>query len=258
MVFGECDENPKSLKTKKKATITIKTFEGFSMKELQPYFAEFFATFALVFIGAGVVVMDTLHGGTIGLLGIAVAHGLVLMAMVYATGHISGGHVNPAVTAAMWVTKQIRGKMALLYVVAQLLGASLAGFILLGLFPAATANLGVPDLGANVSFFQGILVEAILTFFLVFTIFGVAVDKRAPAGVYGAAIGLVLTFDILFGGLLTGAAMNPARAFGPALASGYWATQLVYWIGPLVGAIVAGLVYRYLLWEKPADIKHRR
>ncbi|MDP2717720.1 MAG: aquaporin [Candidatus Micrarchaeota archaeon] len=227
------------------------------MRELQPYFAEFFSTFALVFIGAGAVVMDTVSGGALGLLGVAVAHGLVLMSMIYAVGHVSGAHVNPAVTAAMWVTRQIRGHTALLYVVAQLLGAALAGFLLLGIFPAATANLGVPDLGANVSFFQGILVEAVLTFFLVFTIFGVAVDKRAPAGVYGAAIGLVLTFDILFGGLLTGGAMNPARAFGPALASGYWATQLVYWIGPLVGAIVAGLSYRYLLLDHNALKKMR-
>lgn len=227
------------------------------MKDVQAYFAEFFATFALVFIGAGAVIMDSLSGGALGLLGVAVAHGLVLMTMVYATGHISGGHVNPAVTAALWVTKKIESKKAVLYVVAQLLGATLAGLFLLGLFPAATASLGVPDLSANVNFLQGIAVEAVLTFFLVFVIFGVAVDSRAPGQVYGAAIGLVLTFDILFGGLLTGAAMNPARAFGPALASGYWATQLVYWIGPLIGAIVAGLAYHYLLLDHKALKKIR-
>ncbi len=211
------------------------------------YFAEFFATFGLVFIGAGAVIMNTITGGALGLTGIALAHGLVLMAMVYATGHVSGGHVNPAVTTAMWVTKKIRGVDAVFYIVSQLLGASVAGLALLTIFPGIPANLGVPDLGMNTTFFQGMLVEAILTFFLVFTVFGTGTDARAPRGVYGAAIGLVLTFDILFGGPLTGAAMNPARAFGPALASGFWNTQLLYWVGPLVGALLAGLAYTYLL-----------
>jgi len=105
-------------------------------------------------------------------------------------------------------------------------------------------------LGSGVSFWNGVLVETVLTFFLVFTIFGVAVDKRAPAGVYGAAIGLVLTFDILVGGNLTGAAMNPARAFGPALASGFWANHAVYWIGPILGGVVAALVYNNIFLEK--------
>lgn len=218
------------------------------MRQYQAYFAEFFATFALIFFGAGAVVMNAVTNGALGLLGIAFAHGFVLMCMVYATGHISGAHINPAVTAAMWVSKKIDSKKAVFYVISQLLGASVAGFMLLLLFPSAPANLGVPDL-SDVSFMQGILIEAVLTFFLAFVIFNVAVDSRAPANVYGLAIGMVLVFDILFGGPMTGAAMNPARAFGPAIASGYWATQAVYWIGPLIGAVLAGLAYTHVLAE---------
>ncbi|MBI5225655.1 aquaporin [Candidatus Micrarchaeota archaeon] len=220
---------------------------GFVVKEFQPYIAEFIATFALVFIGAGAVIINAATQGALGLVGVALAHGLVLMSMIYATGHISGAHVNPAVTVAMWVNRKIETKKAALYIASQLLGACAAGFFLLGLFPAGPAHLGVPDLGGGIDSFRGIAIEAVMTFFLVFTIFSVAVDKRAPAGVYGGAIGLVLTFDILFGGALTGGAMNPARAFGPALASGYWTNQLVYWIGPLLGAVVAALVWKYAL-----------
>ncbi|HLD75832.1 MAG TPA: aquaporin, partial [Candidatus Norongarragalinales archaeon] len=156
----------------------------------------------------------------------------------------------PAVTAGLWLAKKINGKDAVFYVGWQLLGAAVAGLLLSVLFPTAPAHLGTPDLGNGIGFLRGIGIEAILTFFLVFVVLNVAVDRRAPAGVYGGAIGLVLVFDILFGGPLTGAAMNPARAFGPALASGYWVNQLVYWIGPLLGAIVASLAYTHLLAEK--------
>lgn len=217
----------------------------------KPFLAEAVGTFALVFIGAGSVVVNGLTNGGLGLVGIALAHGLVLMAMIYATGHISGGHINPAVTVSMWFTRKLPTKKAVGYVVSQLIGAGIAG-VLLSLvfsgFPAGT--LGTPGLASGISLEQGILIEAVLTFFLVFVIFGVAVDKRAPQNIYGLAIGLVLTFDILMGGFMTGAAMNPARAFGPALASGYWATQPVYWIGPIIGGIIAAVVYNYGLLEK--------
>jgi len=219
------------------------------VKEYQAYFAEFFATFGLVLVGAGAVVMNAVTQGALGLLGIAFAHGLVLMCMIYSLGHISGAHANPAVTVAMWINRKIASEKAVFYILAQLVGAAVASFILLALFPSAPAHLGVPDLGGGFDLMRGIAMEAILTFFLVFVIFNVAVDNRAPAGMYGLAIGMVLVFDILLGGPVTGAAMNPARAFGPALASGYWATQLVYWVGPLLGAIAAALAYKYLLSE---------
>jgi len=215
------------------------------------YLAEFIATFALIFIGAGAVLVNGITDGSLGLLGIALAHGLVLMVMIYAIGHISGAHVNPVVTLSMWVTKRISFVKGLFYIIAQLLGAVLGALLLFVIFPNApeALHLGVTQLN-NVGVFSGILIEAILTFFLVFTIFGVAVDSRNKGAFFGAAIGLVLTFDILFGGNFTGAAMNPARAFGPALVSGYWGNHYVYWIGPIIGSLVAALVYQFGLMKK--------
>lgn len=212
---------------------------------IQQFFAEFIGTFTLVFIGAGAVLVDSVFG-TVGLLGIALAHGLALMSIIFAVGAVSGAHVNPAVTVSMWFTKNIESKKALGYIVFQLMGASLAGFLLLSIF-GNTAHLGVTDLHESISVPAGILIEAVLTFFLVWTIFGVAVDKRGSKQNAGIAIGLVLAFDILFGGTLTGAAMNPARAFGPAIASGFWSTQIVYWIGPIAGALIAGFLYSKIL-----------
>jgi MIP family channel proteins len=214
--------------------------------EARSYLSEFLGTFALVFIGAGAVLVNGLTGGAVGLVGIALAHGLVLMTMIYALGGISGGHFNPAVTIALAVHKRIGGVKAAGYVVSQLLGASAAGFLLLLLFPIATpAQLyGWPttlDAGT------GMALEAVLTFFLVSVVYGVAVNKKAAQGIFGFAIGLVLTYDIIMGGTVTGAAMNPARAFGPAIASGIWGPQFIYWLGPVIGGLVAGIVYEYLL-----------
>ena len=211
--------------------------------------SEFLGTFALVFIGAGAVLVNGITGGALGLVGIAFAHGLVLMTMIYALAHISGAHFNPAITIAMALNRRIDAMKALGYIVSQLLGAAVAGFMLLFMFPAATsAQLWGFPMDVGMGF--GIAVEAVLTFFLVSVVYGVAVNKKAPAGFYGLAIGLVLTYDILFGGTQTGGAMNPARAFGPALASGFWGTQAIYWLGPIIGALVAGLVYEYLLADQ--------
>ena len=220
------------------------------MEGKKTYLTEAISTFILVFIGAGSVLADGI-GADIGIVGVALAHGLVLMSMIYATAHISGAHINPAVTVGMWITRKISSRNAILYIISQLIGAGIAGFLLSVIFTAPTElNLGVPALGEGVSFWSGIVTEVILTFFLVFTIFGVAVDKRAPTGFYGLAIGLVLTFDILVGGILTGAAMNPARAFGPALASGFWNNHLVYWIGPIIGSVIAALTYNNMFLKK--------
>jgi MIP family channel proteins len=177
------------------------------------------------------------------------------MAMIYATGHISGTHINPAVTIALVATKKMDAKDAVPYILSQLAGAAVAGLTLGVIYPTAIASvhLGTTGLGANVGFGTGVLVEAILTFLLVFTIFGAAVDKRAPPGFAGFAIGMVVLFDILVGGPLTGASMNPARTFGPALASGYWANHLVYWIGPIIGGVVAALLYEGVFAEKEEE-----
>ncbi len=215
---------------------------------MKKYVAELIGAFGLTFIGAGAVLAQGITSGAVSLVGIALAHGLVLMAMIYSLAHISGAHFNPAVTIAMFVNKRIQLMDAIKYIISQLIGASIAGFLLLFLFPGATAAqlYGFPT---NLALGFGIVFEAILTFFLVFVIYGVAVNKQAPSGIFGFAIGSVLIFDILMGGTQTGAAMNPARAFGPALASGIWGPQLIYWIGPIVGALVASFVYGYLFLE---------
>ncbi len=207
--------------------------------------AELIGAFALIFMGAGAILADAMTGGKVGLVGIAFAHGLAIATMVSATGHLSGGHLNPAVTGAFVMTGRLSVRSGLVYVAAQLVGASLAAFFLTASFPEAVRKatmLGTPALASSVSAGTGIVVEAILTFFLVFAVFGTAVDSRGPK-VGGLFIGLVIVMDILAGGALTGAAMNPARAFGPALFAGAWANQAVYWIGPLLGAAVAGWLY---------------
>jgi MIP family channel proteins len=214
----------------------------------KPCVAELIGTFGLCFIGAGAICADALPGGKIGLLGVAVAHGLVLSIMVSATGHLSGGHLNPAVTAAFLATQRMKWEQALQYLASQLVGACLAGFALKQIFAQAVwrrVNLGTPALGAGVTQGTGILVEAILTFFLVFAVFGTAVDTAGPK-IGGFGIGLTIGFDILMGGALTGAAMNPARAFGPALAAGFWNAHIVYWIGPILGGVIAGYVYDWV------------
>ncbi len=216
--------------------------------ELVPAVAELIGTFALTFIGGA-----SIANGQNNLLGVALAHGLTLMIMVYALGAISGAHVNPAVTLGLAIGKQIDWQKAISYWVAQLVGAAIAGFALLAIFvdtSAKTGFLGTPVLAPNVNSAAGIIVEAILTFFLVLVVYMTAVDGRSPQGFQGIAIGLVLTMDILAGGPLTGAAMNPARYFGTALASFHLEQFAVYLVGPVVGAILAWAIYEYVLAEK--------
>ncbi len=180
--------------------------------------------------------------------------------MVSALGHISGGHFNPAVTVGILVGRKIEPLLALYYIIAQLVGGVLAGLALRLVFAESTwgpVHLGTPDVArdaagnALVGFGQGTLLEALLTFFLVWAVYATAVDPRAVR-IAGFGIGLTVLVDILVGGPLTGAAMNPARAFGPALAAGYFPIeQLIYWIGPLIGGAVAGWLYTYLFLSTP-------
>lgn len=223
---------------------------------------EFLGTFALTFIGAGAIVTTTYTGGHPGLVGIAIAHGLALAIAVSATMNVSGGHINPAVTLAMVATGRIKIGPAVTYILAQCGGATVAGFLLAYIFNsigAGTASmagseavakslLGTPNFNPQImSFGTAILIEAVLTFLLVFAIFGTAVDDRAPQ-IGGWGIGLTVGMDILMGGPLTGAAMNPARTIGTLIGGGtatqgLWSQHAVYWIGPVLGAIVAALVY---------------
>jgi MIP family channel proteins len=227
-------------------------------KLLKQCVAEFIGTFALVFVGVGAIYHTSGFDRNAGLVVVALAHGLTIAVMASAVGAISGGQFNPAVTFALWIGGKMNVKDSIAFVIAQLAGASAAGFVLVFLFANQTqlANSilvnGTPNLPkAGVTSIQAILIEAILTFFLVFVIYGTAVDNRGPKGIAGLAIGFTVALDILFGGPLTGAAMNPARVFGPSLASGDWSNHIVYWIGPLLGAALAGLVYgRFLIKEE--------
>jgi MIP family channel proteins len=215
--------------------------------------AELVGTFAFFFIGAGAICTNAYTGGGVGLVGIALAHGLVLSIMISSFGAISGGHFNPAVSIAFAVTGRIGPLQAVVYVVAQLVGGVLAGLVLRTIFgqvfPEAVtgpAHLGTPGLAPEVSFGTGVLIEAVLTFFLLLAIYGTAVDQRAPRTIAGFGIGLTVGLDILMGGPLTGAAMNPARTFGPAVAAGFWDNHLVYWIGPIVGGVIAAVLYEFV------------
>lgn len=211
--------------------------------------AEFLGTFALCFIGAGAICTNEWTRGSVGLLGIAIAHGAVLGIMISALGHISGGHFNPAVTLGLLTADKIEVKKALSYIAAQLAGATVGAMLLRFIFPEPVwqaVHLGTPALSAGMMTLEATILEGVLTFFLVLTVFGTAVDpKGAWNAIAGFGIGGVLVFDILVGGPLTGASMNPARSFGPALVSGYWEHHLVYWMGPILGGAVAGLVYHY-------------
>jgi aquaporin Z len=215
------------------------------------FIAEFIGTFALVFVGSAAIIHARTTGNPAGLLEIALAHGLILAVMVSALMRISG-HFNPAVTLALLATRRIEAMMAGLYVVAQLLGAIAGAYALKGAFSAATfaaTRGGGLTIALEVTAGQAFLVEAIATFFLVFVVYGTAVDLKGPK-IAGLAIGFVVAADILAIGPLTGASMNPARSFGPAVATNIYEAQLLYFAAPIVGALVAGLLYEYLFMRR--------
>jgi MIP family channel proteins len=214
--------------------------------------AEAVGTFALVFIGAGSIMSGFFPKSDFGVFGVALAHGLILGTMITATMRISGGHLNPAVTLGLLVARRTDLRTAVAYIVTQVVAAILAAAILKELYPPAVlraTSLGTPHLAASVSLTQGIAVEAIMAFFLVSAVFGTCVHPEAPR-VGGFGIGLTLAADILMGGGLTGAAVNPARAFGPAVVAGDMVAQMVYWIGPILGGVLAGLLWEHVLLPK--------
>jgi aquaporin Z len=209
--------------------------------------AELLGTFALVFIGAGSVASKYFPDATYGIFGVAVAHGLVMAVMVTAMLPISGGHLNPAITLGLLAVRRTDARSAAAYIVAQLLGAVLAAMLIKSVYPIGGVrpiSLGTPIVANTIQFHQAMIIEGVMAFFLVSAWFGTLIHPAAPR-LGGLGVGLALMFDILVGGPLTGAAVNPARAFGPALISGQWVAHAVYWVGPIVGAVLAAL-----LWEK--------
>ena len=213
--------------------------------------AEFIGIFALVFVGGASIMSSAMSQNTNGLLVAAIAHGVILAIMVTATMRISG-HLNPAVTLGFLAARRIEPMMAMVYIVAQLLGAVVAAYALKGIFPAeiaAATRLGGQSVSIELSSGQAILCEFIATFFLTFVVFGTAVDPAAPK-VGGFAIGLAVTADILAIGPLTGASMNPARSFGPAVVSGILEGHAIYWIGPILGSVAAALLYDRLFLRR--------
>lgn len=219
--------------------------------------AELIGTFVLVFLGTGSVVTSVVFFGGVesaGLLLIGLSFGFAVLIMIYAFGHISGTHINPAVSIALWATGRFPSKDLVVYVIAQLIGAVAASLVLVAIVGtrAVDAGLGHTMPGDGVSYWQAILVEAVTTFFLVLVIWGAAVDKRAAAGWAGAAIGLVVAADIIVTGPIAGASMNPARTFGPLLTETFWGTTSgwekfpIYIIGPILGGLIAAFVYDYI------------
>jgi MIP family channel proteins len=207
--------------------------------------AEFVATFALVFVGAGAVIASV--NGNLDLTGVALAHGLVLAIMVSVTAHISGGSVNPAVTFGLWVTGRLSSGRAIAYAVAELAGAVAAAYLLRFVIPGDVFDAaagGGAAVASTVATGRAVLIEAAATFFLVFAVFGTAVDERGPfSKTAGLTIGLVIAFDIMAFGPWTGAAMNPARWFGPALATTTWDDWWVWVVGPLAGGTIGAVLY---------------
>lgn len=218
----------------------------------RPMFAEFLGTALFVFIGAGSVVANAMTAGAVTPLGIALAHGVGMAILISSLMSISGGHLNPAVSLGVFVAGRIDGGTLGRYVLAQLLGG-IAGAALLKLLFAGAAirsvMAGTPQLSLNIGMVQGMAIEAVFTFFLVSAVFGTAISRDAPK-IGGFGIGLAIFVSALVVGGLTGAALNPARAFGPALVAWSWNAQGVYWVGPLVGGALAGLVWRVLLLPK--------
>ncbi len=221
------------------------------LARFRPALAELIGTFVFFFIGAGAIITDSYTHGAVGLLGIALAHGLILSILVSAFGAISGGHFNPAVSFGLWIAKKITTPTLVFYVIAQLLGGVLAGLALRGIYPVSAwvpVHLGTPGLAVGLSPIVGLVVELLLTFFLMLSVLGTAVDPMAPK-IGGFGIGLTVAVDILVGGPLTGAAMNPARVFGPGLAAGFWDNHWIYWVGPCAGAALASWIYTRFISE---------
>lgn len=210
---------------------------------------EAIGTFALVVAGCGAVIADTTRDGALGAVGISIVFGLIIMVMIYAGGHLSGAHYNPAVTIAFALARHFPIREAVVYIGAQLAGATAGAFLLLAAWTDKPAQLGatVPSVGTGTA----LLYEVVLTAFLMFVITAVATDTRAVGAAAAIAIGATVGLDALFGGPITGASMNPARSFGPALASGTWTDFWIYVVAPIAGAAIGVFAYELVRGPRP-------
>ena len=231
------------------------------------WFAEAIATYALVFFGPLAIILSVVAFGDglsiESIIMISLGHGAAIGLMVYAFGHISGAHINPAVTIPMMITKKISVADGIGYIIFQLIGAVVAAFSLKAILPeiGAKVHFGTqtgPSELLNNSVMAGITVEIILTFFLVTVIFLTAVHKKAPAGIHGISIGGMVFLLHLVGVPLTGASMNPARTFGPAVVSGFWELHWLYWVAPIIGGIIAGVIMNYIFVNNAEPETKRR
>lgn len=210
--------------------------------------AEFVGTFTLIFVGGGAGIVSG-HD----IVAVALANGLAIGIMVTNLGHISGGHFNPAITAGFVATRRITPRLAAAYWAFQLGGAIVAALGLRFLFHKPAMLASVPHVASGFGTGRGLVLEMVLSFFLIWAVFATAVDPRgAFKAIAGLAIGLTISIDVLMGGPLTGAAMNPARAFGPELVANFWAQGWIYWIGPIAGGVIAAVAYDYLYLRPPA------
>lgn len=238
------------------------------VKVYQQAVAEFVGAFALIFIGAGTLITLPLsvpqsQADAAGLVAAALAHGLVIGVMVSAVGHISGAHFNPAVTIGVWVAGKIESARVVVYIVSQLSGATAAALLLRFALPEQLwrfTTLGTPAVQTRIlSDAKALLIEGMLTFFLVFVVFAVAVDDRGSfSKIAGLPIGLVVMVDVFMGGALTGASMNPARHFGPALiGGGFTSNAWIYYVGPLAGGVLAAVIY-YFVFLRGREVATQR
>ena len=211
--------------------------------------AEGLGTFALVFAGCGAIITNTERVGALGVVGVSLVFGLVILAAIAAFGHLSGAHFNPAVTSSFFLTRHLPGRDAVTYVGAQVAGATSAALLLWLVWPSKPAHLGatVPTIAVG----RAVLVEGVMTAMLMAVILSVATDTRAAGAPAAIAIGATIALDALFGGPLTGASMNPARSFGPALVSWHWTDFWVYLVGPLIGAPLGAFAYQFVRGEHP-------
>jgi len=209
--------------------------------------AEFVGTFTLIFLGGGAGIVSGQD-----IVAVALANGLAIGIMVSNLGHISGGHFNPAITLGFLSTRRIKPVTAVVYWVAQFAGATVAALLLRWFFKMPAFAQSVPTLKHGFGAGQGMVLELVLTIFLVGTVFATAVDPGgAFKAVAGLTIGLIITIDVFTGGPITGAAMNPARAFGPELVSGHWSNAWIYYVGPVLGGLIAALGYEFLYLKRP-------